>query len=43
MGSFSGPLIEVALPAGKHDVMLTSFDPSGLFDSETLRYDRRCQ
>lgn len=43
IGSFSGPVLEVMLPAGEHDVMLTSFDPSGLFDTETLRYARRCR
>jgi hypothetical protein len=43
VGTFSGPLLEVVLPAGEHDVMLTSFDPSGLFHSETLRYARRCE
>lgn len=43
IGTFSGPTVEVVLPAGEHDVMLTSFDPSGLFGSETLRYARTCQ
>jgi hypothetical protein len=43
VGTFDGPLVEVVLPAGEHDLMLTSFDPSGLFDSETLRYARRCR
>lgn len=43
VGTFSGPLVEVALPAGEHDVMLTSRDPSGLFDTAVLRYARRCQ
>src|SRR5690606_9077941 len=33
VGTFSGPLVEVVLPAGLHDVMLTSFDPAGLFDT----------
>jgi hypothetical protein len=42
VGTFKGPLVEVVLPAGEHDLMLTSFDPSGLFHSETLRYARRC-
>lgn len=41
--SFERPLIEVVLPAGEHDVMLTSLDPTGRFDSQTLRYERRCQ
>lgn len=35
--------VDVVLPAGEHDVMLTSFDPSGLFHRQTLRYARRCQ
>lgn len=43
VGTFSGPMVDVVLPAGEHDVMLTSFDPSGLFDSATLRYSRRCR
>lgn len=43
VGTFSGPLLELALPAGTYDVMLTSQDPSGLFDTETLRYARRCR
>lgn len=43
IGSFTGPLLEVVLPAGEHDVMLTSRDSSGLVDSETLRYDRTCR
>jgi hypothetical protein len=43
VGTFEGPAIEVVLAAGEHDVMLTSFDPSGLFDSEALRYARRCR
>lgn len=43
IGSFSGPILEVVLPAGEHDVMLTSLDPSGLFDTATLRYARRCR
>jgi hypothetical protein len=43
VGTFWGPLVDVVLPAGEHDVMLTSFDPSGLFHSETLLYDRRCR
>jgi hypothetical protein len=42
IGTFSGAMLEVVLPAGDHDVVLTSFDPSGLFDSATLRYSRRC-
>jgi hypothetical protein len=43
IGSFSGPLLELPLPAGEHDVMLTSRDASGLFDAETLRYARTCR
>jgi hypothetical protein len=43
IGSLSGPLLEVPLPAGEHVVMLTSGDGSGLFDSETLRYARNCR
>jgi hypothetical protein len=43
VGKLEGTLVEVVLPAGEHDVMLTSFDPSGLFDTETLRYARRCR
>jgi len=43
IGSFSGPLLELPLPAGEHTVMLTSGDTSGLFDSETLRYARTCR
>jgi hypothetical protein len=43
IGTFSGPLLELALPAGEHTVMLTSGDGSGLFDSETLRYARVCR
>lgn len=43
IGSFSGPLLELPLPAGEHTVILTSRDGSGLFDSETLRYARICQ
>lgn len=43
IGSFSGPLLELPLPAGEHTVMLTTGDDSGLFDSETLRYARKCQ
>lgn len=42
-GSFSGPLVELPLPAGEHTVMLTSEDGSGLFDTETLRYARTCK
>ena len=43
VGSFSGPLLELPLPAGEHTVMLTSGDASKLFDSETLRYARSCK
>lgn len=43
MGSFSGPLLEVALPAAQSRVVLTSFDPSGRFDIEGLTYTRSCQ
>jgi hypothetical protein len=43
IGSFTGPLLEVLLPAGEYDVMLTSRDPSGLVDSATLRYARTCR
>jgi hypothetical protein len=43
IGSFSGPLLELPLPAGEHTVMLTSGDASRLFDSETLRYTRVCR
>lgn len=43
VGSFSGPLLELPLPAGEHTVMLTSGDASKLFDSETLRYTRVCR
>jgi len=43
VGSFKGPLLEVMLPAGEHDVMLTSRDPSGLVDSTILRYARTCR
>lgn len=43
VGTFFGPMVEVVLPAGEHDVMLTSFDPTGLFDSDTLRYARTCR
>jgi hypothetical protein len=43
VGVLSGALVEVVLPAGEHDVRLTSFDPSGLFDHDTLRYVRMCQ
>jgi hypothetical protein len=43
IGSFSGPLLEIPLPAGEHTVMLTSGDGSGLFDSEALRYARKCR
>jgi hypothetical protein len=42
-GSFSGPLLELPLPAGEHTVILTSKDGSGLFDTETLRYARTCR
>lgn len=43
VGSFTGPLLEVVLPAGEHDVMLTARDPSGLVDSTNLRYARTCR
>ncbi len=43
IGSFPGPLLEVPLPAGEYTVMLTSWDGSGLFDTETLRYTRNCR
>jgi hypothetical protein len=43
VGNLEGPLVEAVLPAGEHDVMLTSFDPSGLFDTQTLRYVRVCR
>jgi hypothetical protein len=43
IGTFSGPLLELPLPAGEHTVMLTSGDASRLFDSETLRYTRVCR
>jgi hypothetical protein len=43
VGSFTGPLLEVLLPAGEHDVMLTSQDPSGLVDRAALRYARTCR
>lgn len=43
VGTFSGPLLELPLPAGEHTVMLTTADGTGLFDSETLRYARVCQ
>jgi len=43
IGSFSGPLLEIPLPAGEHTLMLTSGDGSRLFDSETLRYSRTCR
>jgi hypothetical protein len=43
IGSFSGPLLELPLPAGEHTVMLTSGDGSRLFDSEALRYARDCE
>lgn len=43
MGSFSGPLLELPLPAGEHTVMLTSGDGTGLFDTETLPYARVCR
>ncbi len=42
IGTFTGPLLDLVLPAGEYDVMLTSMDPSGLFDSEVMRYVRRC-
>jgi len=43
VGTFFGPSVEIVLPTGEHHVILTSRDPSGLFDTETLRYARRCQ
>lgn len=43
VGAFQGPLVELVVPAGELEVVLTSSDPSGLFDTETLRYDRKCQ
>lgn len=43
VGSFTGPLLELSLPAGEHTVMLTSGDGSRLFDTETLRYARSCK
>lgn len=43
IGSFTGPLLELPLPAGEHTVMLTSSDASKLLDSETLRYTRVCR
>lgn len=43
IGSFTGPLLEVVLPAGEHDVMLTARDPSGLVHSTNLRYARTCR
>lgn len=43
VGSFDGALLELPLPPGEHDLMLTVGDPSGLFDSQVLRYSRTCQ
>ena len=43
VGTFSGPLLELTVPAGDYDVMLTSTEPSGLFDTQLVRYSRKCQ
>lgn len=42
VGTFEGPLLERVLPPGPFEVTLTSQDPSGHFDTETLRYDHKC-
>ena len=42
VGTFEGPLLERVLPPGLLEVTLTSQDPSGRFDTETLRYDHKC-
>ncbi|MCA9709013.1 MAG: hypothetical protein KDK70_24425 [Myxococcales bacterium] len=43
VGIFEGPMLELDGPAGDYTVLLTSSDPSGLFDTERLRYVGSCQ
>lgn len=39
----TGELFEAVLAAGEHTVRLTSLDPHGGFDTDTLLYNRRCR
>jgi hypothetical protein len=39
----SGNLLDATLPPGPYRVFLTSFDPSGRFDSTALEYVRSCR